>query len=312
MVRHFVVALFSISIANVALAACPATVDVWHGSTTGKAFLSHKINLHEWFIFSAPTGSVWNDQVYVPTPKFTLSTPLSSSRDLSRLAHSDWLKVSEYRRESFEKAKGVPDTYSTYEQEVSQKEADVLTTRNFDKVIDCFLAQSKKPQDVHGAKSEDKGRPGSPVVDASDISERDKEMIGELDAYIAQGENVNIFKNNHAIVSHSAPKKGGDSRIAKIINRNCAKFTDWGTGVTSDVKKFVNSCKVPIAVTYCFVDPGVNGQCYDTNPQGWGTTNIIPVRGRALVVSAARGTRFTVKYYICDMSDASRPFCLKP
>lgn len=312
MFRHVIVALFSISATDAVLAACPTTLDIWDGSTTGKVYVSNTVDIYNFVVFQAPAGSVFNSEIPVAIPRFSISTPLSSASDLFRLTHDDWLKVEKYRDESLEKAKGLPRSSLTYEQEVSGKEAERLNSASYDAAIKCYLAETKpiSSQDRSSAVIQQDSKGAVPKA-VSLPSSSESYDIATVNGYTRTSINHFLDGVSEQKVTKNQGKKFDTN--APIISSECVTFKNWGAGINHDVKQVKNSCSVPIAVTYCFFDGQAPHTC-NRKLVGWGTTDIILPGGTALVVAnaAVKGGRLKVHYYTCDMSDEDRYFCIKP
>ncbi|WP_148260809.1 hypothetical protein [Ectopseudomonas mendocina] len=158
-------------------------------------------------------------------------------------------------------------------------------------------------------------RPAEPEIDTSKISDEDAVFMARLDASQAQNEantkytaDLAFYELKKKNAEKEAPgKKINDGKAPYV--KDCIEFKNWGSGVSADVKEVLNRCSYPVAVTYCFRNPADINGC--NKSPGWGTSNPIPAKGKALAVSGIDG-HWVVEYHECKMTDSTKPFCLRP
>lgn len=301
-----------VAVSNLAVAACPTTVQLYHGSSWGEVFPDYVKNYHEIFILQREPGSVYN---IVPTPKFSIAQPLKSAADLDRLTHEDWLKIVEYNKRS-QDASPPRRRGDVPEQDAANEKAEKLSMKNFDAVVNCFL--SKTAKSTSGKQSSEESVQMKSGHDreltATETEERMIDSDAQMRAIVASRSKKEDADKYESQQSFLARQEGGgvkvDKHRAKIISPKCIQFKDYGTGVTSDVEKISSNCSVPVAVTYCFHRDGPGNGC-SNKTVGWGTTGIIRPGGSRVVINPGKGERWRVDYYVCDMSDPDK-VCLKP
>lgn len=99
------------------------------------------------------------------------------------------------------------------------------------------------------------------------------------------------------------------SNSAPLIDGKCVKHTQYGSGVSDNVKRVFNGCGRPVQVLGCYYKPGNAAGCRNGN-QGWGVSSTIPPNGSTIGVSHFDGP-WRVVFYVCDMSDTSK-LCVLP
>lgn len=317
MERLFAAAVLIVA-SEFATAACPTTVQTYMGSTSGEVFPNYVMKYHETFILQNPPGSVYN---VVPTPRFSISQPLSSAADLNRLTHDDWLKIVEYGEKS--KAASLADrpstSTSTREHEISHKKANLLNAQGFDALISCYVAQTakshvdKKTAAQLGSISQ-KEKSDNKEMTHAEIEERMVDTNDQMRSLVASRSAKEDADKYESATSFVRRQESGGARTdkyrAKILSPKCIQFKDFGSGVTSDVEKVLSSCTVPVAVTYCFHREAPDNGC-NNKAVGWGTTGVIRPGGSRVVINPGKGDKWRVDYYVCDMSDPDK-LCLKP
>ncbi|QLF92049.1 hypothetical protein HW090_02035 [Pseudomonas sp. ABC1] len=161
--------------------------------------------------------------------------------------------------------------------------------------------------------AEKKPKPSAPALAQGQGQDEQADI---LDAQSYQREASVKYRESLAYVHEKDRQAGNGKRSdirAPVIKSDCIKFKNWGAGVSADVKQIVSTCKVPVAVLYCFIEPDKGEQCADPY-RGWGLSGVIARGGKVLAVSpsASAGKRLQVRYFVCDMSNPERSFCVRP
>lgn len=255
-------------------------------------------SLEQWFIFQDPPGTKL--QGGVPIPKLSLPHPIRNS-DVDRLNEQDWVLIKETLKKASAAADSERPPCKEYRGQIRMEycmRAQKLSDKAADEVIDCYLKQAstrKVPDSVIPKPSSQIGKTSlSDSVQPNEVTKAEK-----------QAWQTKMQENGW---SPASGKKNASS-TAPLIDGKCVKHTQYGSGVSDNVKRVFNGCGRPVQVLGCYYKPGNAAGCRNGN-QGWGVSSTIPPNGSTIGVSHFDGP-WRVVFYVCDMSDASK-VCVLP
>ncbi|MFD2641886.1 hypothetical protein [Pseudomonas japonica] len=288
---------------SAALARCPVEYPYYHGSESGHVVRLENRSIYNLDAFTLQAGQMPLEGV--PIPSLSIHAGPASEKDLENITEHDWIKIKNY----IEKFRERYLATAVFSGNQSYDDGERLSWKELDKVIACWLNQSAGTKKNIAAESASKikDQPVRPEGDDSNAL-----VYGELQ--VAGREGRQLYRDG--LLEQMVTKKQGvkfDTR-APVISPGCISFENWGTGVAHDVKQIKSTCTIPVAVTHCFYDIRTPQKCKENKSVGWGTTNVIKPGGTALVVAGTetKGSRLKVDYYVCDMRNEDKFFCIKP
>lgn len=298
-----ILATLFLGFSTVVLAECPVDYPYYHGSESGSVIKLEDRSIYNLDVFTLQAGQMPLEGV--PVPNLSIHARPASVRDLERITRNDWIKIKSYVEKFRERYLAT----AVFSGNQSYGEGERASWKELDEVLACWLNQSGGVK--VDAANETASQRKTQLVKREE-NDSDALVYGELQA--ARREGGELYRNG--LIEQMATKKQGvkfDTR-APIISPGCISFENWGTGVAHDVKQIKSVCRIPVAVTYCFYDIRTPDKCKTNKAVGWGTTDLIKPGSTALVVAGTetKGSRLKVEYYVCDMRNEDKIFCIKP